>query len=81
MAYIPPHRRPGFILPTTEKALAYKSIGVRFKSTETGLPSHNITLHRFKDGIPVITARSVRKLALKSRKKHKSVLKTRKSKD
>jgi len=77
MSYIPPHRRPGFVKPTVNPSQAVVKTGVRFKSTQTGLPTHNITLHRFPEGPPSLDLRRMKKNSLKSRKKRRPALKTR----
>lgn len=76
MAYVPPHRRPGFVKQEEAQAVA-EPTGARFKSTQTGLPSHNITMYRFPEGPPQIDVRRLKQASLKSRRKRKPAIKTR----
>jgi hypothetical protein len=78
MPYVPPHLRPGYVKPEPPQAPAPRGRGAHFRSSETGLPSHNLTHHVYNRNAPPINARRVTMLRLLSRKPIKSALKGKK---
>jgi len=74
MPYIPPHLRPGYT-PTVRAQPAPRRRGVHFKSNNTGLPTHNLTMHRYNKNAPHPTMRQIIRTRLLSKSKLKSAIK------
>ena len=76
MSYVPPHKRPGF-KPNAVPAPVVPRKRAHFKSDATGLPTHNLVvkLYNKNNNTTLKSARQIRKIALKSRKKAKSAIK------
>jgi hypothetical protein len=76
MSYVPPHKRPGF-KPNAAPAQVVPRKRAHFKSDATGLPTHDLVvkLYNKNNNTTLKSARQIRKIALKSRKKAKSAIK------
>jgi len=78
MPYVPPHLRPGYVKPDPPAPSKPKRRGAHFRSNETGLPSHNLTHHRYNRNGPTLSSRQVNRIRLLSRRPVKSAIKGKK---